>query len=75
MKPFSSDWNPVYECMSVGQDQVSTIILLVSNILDPQLFFNTLKTQTAVSTFKMSVGATSIIKPVEVDDLWLNKEP
>ena len=22
VEPFSSDWNPVYECMPVGQDQV-----------------------------------------------------
>ena len=22
VKPFSSNWNPVYECMPVGQDQV-----------------------------------------------------
>ena len=35
VKPFSFDWNPVYECMPVGQDQVSTIILSVSNTLDP----------------------------------------
>ena len=69
VKPFASDWNPVYECMPVGQDQVSTIILSVSNILDPQSFYNALETQTAVSKFKMSVGATSIIEPEEVDDM------
>ena len=61
VKPFSSDWNPVYESMPVGQDQVGTIISSVSNTLDPQSFYDALETQTAVSKSKMSVGATSIV--------------
>ena len=68
VKPFSSDWNPVYESMPVGQDQVSTIISSISNTLDPQIFYNALETQIAVSKFKMSVGSTSIIEPEEIDD-------
>ena len=75
VKPFSSNWNPVIECMSVGQDQVSAIISSVSNTLDPQSFYDALETQTAVSKLKMLVGATSIIEPEEVDDLWSNEEP
>ena len=43
VKPFSSDWNSVYESMPVGQDQVSTIILSVSNTLDPQTFYDSLR--------------------------------
>ena len=74
-KLFSSDQNPAYECMPVRQDQVSTVILSVSNTLDPQSFYDALETQTAVSKFKILVGATSIIEPEEVDDLWLNEEP
>ena len=74
VKPFSSDWNPVYENMPVGQDQVSTIILSVSNSLDPQTFYDALKTQTVISKFKMLVGGTSIVQPEEVDDLWLKME-
>ena len=35
VKRFSLDWNPVYESMPVGQDQVGTIISYVSNTLDP----------------------------------------
>ena len=61
--------------MPVGQDQVSAIISLVSNTLDPQLFYDALETQTAVSKLKMSVTATSIIEPDEPDDLWTNEEP
>ena len=75
VKPFSSNWNPVFECMPVGQDQVSAIISSVSNTLDPQSFYDALETQTAVSKLKMSVGATSIIEPEEDDDLWTNEEP
>ena len=75
VKPFSSDWNPVYESMPVGQDQVGTIISSVSNTLDPQSFYDALETQTAISKLKMSVGTTSIIEPEEIDDLWLNEEP
>ena len=75
VKPFSSDWNPAFESMPVGQDQVSTIISSVSNTLDPQSFYDALETQTAVSKLKMSVGATSIIEPDEPDDLWTNEEP
>ena len=75
VKSFSSDWNPVYESMPVGQDQVGTIILSVSNTLNPQTFYDALETQTAVSKFKISVGATSIVEPEEVDDLWLKMEP
>ena len=75
MKPFSSDWNTVYESILVGQDQVGTIILLVRNTLDPQSFYDALETQTAVSKFKMAVGATIIVEPEDVDDLWLEMEP
>ena len=75
VKPFSSDWNPVYACIPVGQDQVSTVISSVINTLDSRLFYGALETQTAVSKLKMAVCATSIIKPEEVDDLWLDKEP
>ena len=75
VKSFSSDWNPVYERMPVGQDQVGTIILSVSNTLDPQSSYDALETQTAVLKFKMAVGATSIVEPEEVDDLWLEMEP
>ena len=67
VKPFSSDWNPVYESMPVGQDQVRTIISSVSNTLDPQSFYNSLQTQTAVLKFKLSVIATSIIEPIQAD--------
>ena len=74
MKPFYSDWNPVYESMHVGQDQVGTVISSVSNTLDPQSFYDALETQTTVSKLKMSVGATSIIEPDEVDDLWSKEE-
>ena len=35
VKPFSLDWNPVYEPMPIGQDQVGTIISSISNTLDP----------------------------------------
>ena len=49
VKPFSSDWNPDFKSMPVGQDQVSTIISSVSNTLDPQSFYDALETQTAVS--------------------------
>lgn len=75
VKPFSSDWNPVYESMPLRQDQVRTIILLVSNTLNPQSFYDALEIQIAVSKFKMPVGATSIIEPEEINDLWLNEEP
>ena len=75
VKLFSSDWDPVYECMPVGKDQVSTIISSVSNTLDPQSFYDALENQTVVLKFKMSVSATSIVEPEEVDDLWLNEEP
>ena len=44
VKPFSSDWNPAFESMPVGQDQVSAIISLVSNTLDPQSFYDALET-------------------------------
>jgi len=75
VKPFSLVWNPVFESMPVGQDQVSAIISSVSNSLEPQWFYGALETQTAVSKLKMSVGATSIIEPEEEDDLWTNEEP
>ena len=75
VKPFSSDWNPAFESMPVGQDQVSTIISSVSNTLDPQSFYDALETQTAVSKLKMSIGATSIIEPDEPGNLWTNEEP
>ena len=35
VKPFSSDWNSAFKSMLVGQDQVSAIILSVSDTLDP----------------------------------------
>ena len=70
VKPFSSDWNPQYESMPIGQDQVSTILSSVSNTIDPQSFYDELETQTAISKMKMSIGATSIIPPDEEDDLW-----
>ena len=53
VKPFSSYWNPVFESIPVEQDQVSAIILSVSNTLDPQSFYDALETQTAVSKLKM----------------------
>ena len=63
VKPFSLDWNPAYESMPVGQDQVGTIISSVSNTLDPLSFYDALESNAAISKFKMSVGATSIIPP------------
>ena len=63
VRPFSFDWNPVYESMPVEQDQVGTIISSVSNTLDPQTFYDALETQKAVSKFKMLVGVTSIAEP------------
>ena len=75
VKPFASDWNPVYESMPVGQDQVSTIILSVSNTLDPQSFYDALETKTAVSKFKMAVGVMSIVEPEDEDDLWMEMKP
>ena len=48
VKPFSLNWSPSFESMLVDQDQVSAIISLVSNTLDPQLFYDALETQTAV---------------------------
>ena len=44
VKLFSSDWNPLYESMPVGQDQVVTVISSVSNTLDPQSFYDALET-------------------------------
>ena len=75
VKPFSSDWNPNYEVMPIGQDQVSTVLLSVSNTIDPQSFYDALETQTAVSKMKMLIGATSIILLDEEDDLWSTEEP
>ena len=69
MKPFSLDWNPVYESMPVGQDQVGIIISSVSNTLDHLSFYNTLETNAAVSKLKMFVGVTRIIPPDEQDSL------
>ena len=69
VKLFSSDWNPQYESMPIGQDQVSTILSPVSNTIDPQSFYDELETQTAISKMKMSIGATSIIPPDEEDIL------
>ena len=65
----------IEENLPVGPDQVNTIISSVINTLDPQLFYDALETQTAVSKFKISVGATSIIELKEVDDLWFNEKP
>ena len=76
VKPFSSHYNPVYECMPVEQDQVRTIILSVNNnTLYPQSFYKASETQTAVSKFKMLVDVKSILEPKEIDNLWLHKEP
>ena len=75
VKPFASDWDPVYESMPVEQDQVSTIISSVSNTLDPQSFYDALETKIAVSKFKMAVGATSIVEPEFEDDLWMATKP
>ena len=47
----------------------------MSNALDPQSFYDALETQTAVSKFKMVIGATRIVKPEDIDDLWLEMEP
>ena len=74
VKPFSLDWNPVYESMPVRQDQVGTIISSVSKTLDPLSFYDALETNTAVSKLKMSVGATRIVPPDEQDDLWTSGE-
>ena len=54
---------------------MSTIISSVSNTLDPLSFYEALKTNVAVSKFKMSVGATSIVEPDQPDDLWSSEEP
>ena len=75
VKPFASDWDPVFESLPVGQDQVGTIISSVSNTLDPQTFYDALETKTAVSKFKMAVGATSIVEPEFEDDLWTETKP
>ena len=75
VKPFILDWNPVYESMLVGQDQVGTIISSVSNTLDPLSFYDALETNAAISKLKMSVGATSIILPEEADNLLTSGEP
>ena len=61
--------------MPVGQDQVGTIISSVSNTLDTLSFYDALKTNVAISKFKMSVGATSIVEPEEPDNLCTSKEP
>ena len=60
----------MYEPMPICQDQVGTIISSVSNTLDPLSFYDSLKNEQARSEFKMSVGATNIIPPDEIDDLW-----
>ena len=44
VKHFSSDWNPRYESMPIGQDQVSIILSSVSNTIDPQSFYDELET-------------------------------
>ena len=43
VKPFFLDWNPVFESMPVGQNQVSAVIPSVSNTLDPQLPYDALE--------------------------------
>ena len=75
VKPFSSDLNPIYDVIPVGQDQVSAIITLVSNTLDPQSFYDTLEIQTVVTQFKMSGNAMGIKEPKYEDDQWTNEEP
>ena len=47
----------------------------MSNTLDPQTFYDALETKTAVSKFKMAVGATSIVEPEFEDDLWMETKP
>ena len=60
--------------MPVGQDQVGTIISSVSNTLDPLSFYDALESNAAISKFKMSVGAPSII-PSEEPNNWTDEEP
>ena len=72
--PFNTQWEPAYEPMPVGQDQVGTIISSVSNTLDPLSFYDALKLDVAKSELKMSIGATSILPPDEEDDLWATDE-
>ena len=56
--PFNTQWEPAYDPMPVGQDQVGTIISSVSNTLDPCSFYDALKLDVAKSELKMSIGAT-----------------
>ena len=72
--PFNTQWEPAYDPMPVGQDQVGTIISSVSNTLDPCSFYDALKLDVAKSELKMSIGATSILPPDEEDDLWATDE-
>ena len=72
--PFNTQWEPAYDPMPAGQDQVSTIISSVSNTLDPCSFYDALKLDVAKSELKMSIGATSILPPDEEDDLWATDE-
>ena len=59
----------------MGQDQVSTIISSVSNTLNHLSFYDALETNVAISKFKMSVGATSLVELDQPDDLWSSEEP
>ena len=61
--------------MPVAQDQVGIVLSSVSNTLDPHSFYDALVSDAAASNFKMSVGATNILPPVEDDDLWETGEP
>ena len=75
VKPFSLDWNPVYESMPVEQDQVGTVVSSISNTLDPLSIYDALEANVVISKFKISVGATSIVEPEEPDDLYSSEEP
>ena len=59
----------VYDSMPTQQDQVAGSLSSISAALDPFTFANELVNNVAVSNFKISVGATSVIPPDEPDDL------
>ena len=72
---FSLDQNQTYYSMPIAQDQVGIVLSLVSNTLDPHSFYDALVSEAAASNFKMIIGATSILTPVQDDDLWETGEP
>ena len=51
-------WDQVYEPMPVKQDKISDVLSSMSSTLDPLSFINAPVNDTAVSKFKMSMGAT-----------------